>query len=190
MIDKLFLLADSLGLGSLTAGLLGEGNMSLSRMLFVVFSVLAVFLYGLTLGKTRVFMSLLAIYIAFAFDVTFPYLGELYRLTSFPKEQYILRIIVFLLVYVLACMFMDRSFLKNKFSLKDFSFWSSTIMNVVQVVFLTSIVVSFMPTEMGENYLGWTFAYIGSQNALFFWTVLPLVLLPFFKRHKEVVKPE
>ena len=142
-MEKVYLLLEAVGAGSALESLgLGAGAGSISQMLFVLLGALFVFLYGMTLGKTRAFISLLAIYIAFVFDAVFPYLGELYQISGLPYPMYFLRTGLFLLVYLLICIAMNRSFLKVRFSLKDFSFFGVILVNILQAGLLTSILIS------------------------------------------------
>lgn len=186
MIDKAILMLESVGGGAIFEALnLRAAGASTAQALFVIMCGLFVFLYGLSLGKTRAFISLIGIYMAFVFDTLFPYLGELYKFTNFPRPMYELRAIMFLGLYAAICILLNRSFFKGRFTLKEHAFWVVTLLNLVQVGFLTSVFISFYPTEVGERYLGLAFPFFGSQLSLFLWSMAPLILLPFFRHKKE-----
>src|SRR3989338_8861466 len=69
--------------------------------LFGALGTIAISLYGLSLGRTRAVMSLLALYTAFAFDRTFPYFNEIQKIAGNGIQEYWIRIGVFIFTYVL-----------------------------------------------------------------------------------------
>src|SRR3989338_330702 len=69
--------------------------------LFGALGVVSISLYGLSLGRTRAVMSLLAVYVAFTFDRLFPYFTEIKNMVSGDIADYWIRTSLFLIVYIL-----------------------------------------------------------------------------------------
>ncbi len=145
-----------------------------NQTLFIGLGLLMILLYGLSLGRTRSVISLLGIYVAFAFDRLFPYFEELKNLIKSPVDDYVLRITLFSIVYLIVFAIFNYSFIKKRFSSADFSIISVLVISFLQIGFLTSILVSFLPNEMALKFLGPFYSYLATQKAMFFWSLAPI----------------
>ncbi len=150
--------------------------------LFGALGTVAISLYGLSLGRTRAVISLLAIYTAFTFDRTFPYLGKIQEITANQIEIYWLRAGIFFIAYVLIFTVFNFSFVRKKLSSAEFSLFSIVLISLLQLGFLVSIVLSFLPESLViQLSLGPSVNYFADSRALFLWAVAPLLALLFLK---------
>ncbi len=159
-----------------------KSNLNLnSGTLFVGLGLVAVLLYGLSLGRTRAIISLLSIYIAFTFDKVFPYFNELRQALKFSLDDYVLRLSLFLAVYAAVFVIFNYSFIKKKFSSSDFSLFSVLMLSVLQLGLLASILASFLPRET-LKFLGPFYNFLAGDKALFYWSIVPVPAILFLGR--------
>jgi hypothetical protein len=165
------------GFSELVRGLTGP------EMLFVGLILVFLLLYGLSLGRTRALVSLLGIYIAFVFNSTFIYFGQLYEWIPIQDTQ-LIRIGLFLLVYFLVFAILNKSLVKTRLTLREASFFSVFLISILQLGLLISIITNLL----SDNYLVYLppifLTYFGSGLALFYWSIAPIVILLFMRRQE------
>ena len=157
------------------------GPTTLFAGLVLVFMIL----YGLSLGKTKALISLLGIYVALAFDATFPYLAQLHDLVGLTEEIYTTRIIVFMLVYLVTFAILNNSFARARFTMKESSIISVGVISLAQIGLLVAIITNIIPDEIIEKMPEYLSAYFSTKEALFFWIVAPIILLIFLRKSRE-----
>jgi hypothetical protein len=154
--------------------------------LFAILGLIFLLLYGLSLGRTRALISLLGIYIAYAIMSVFPYLDRLHDLIKVSPELYITRVGLFLFVYVIVFVVLNRSLVKNRLTLKDASFFSVSIISILQLGLLITIITNIVPVsslKISGNLSGLT-EYLSTNEALFYWFLAPIVVVFFMKGNK------
>src|SRR3989338_9417047 len=97
VLEYFSLLMGNIGGFSSLSGVSGMGF----TWLFGALGAISLSLYGLSLGRTRAVMSLLAIYVAFTLDRLFPYFTEIKNMVSGDIADYWIRTSLFLIVYIL-----------------------------------------------------------------------------------------
>lgn len=105
------------------------------QQLFVGLVLLFIFLYGLSVGKTRAVVSLLGIYIAFMLTATFPFMQQLANAIPGNQEGFMMSIGFFLGAYVAVFIVLNHSSLKTKLTIGEMSFWKVVAISVLQVGF-------------------------------------------------------
>ena len=141
--------------------------------LFVGLILVFTIIYGLSLGRTKALISLLGIYVALAFDAAFPYLEQLHNWLPVAGEIYTTRVAVFLVVYLIVFAILNNSFAKGRLTLKETS--------VVSVAVITNII----PDEIIEKMPEYLSAYFATKQALFYWIIVPIILLTFIRKSKK-----
>lgn len=153
--------------------------------LFGLLALVIVLLFALSLGRTRVLISLLSVYVAFTLQAIFPFFSKLQGMIGFAaKDLPTLRVIVFLLVYLVVFVLLNRSVFKNRFSIGESAFISVFLMALIQLGLLISIILNLAPKFYGidQQLPKFLSAYLAGQRALFSWSVLPLIVLLFSRR--------
>lgn len=154
--------------------------------LFVGLVLVFMILYGLSLGRTKALISLLSIYVALAFDATFPYLEKLYTLLPVAEETYYtVRVTLFLLVYLLVFAILSNSFAKGRLTLKESSIISVGVISLAQIGLLVAVITNIIPNEIIEKMPEYLSAYFGTKEALFYWIIIPIIILIFLKKGKK-----
>ena len=152
--------------------------------LFAILGLVFLLLYGLSLGRTRALISLLGIYIAYAIMSVFPYLDRLHSVIRVSPELYITRVALFLFVYVAVFAIMNKSLVKNRLTIKEASFFSVSVISVLQLALLITIISSIIPVsvlKLSDNIS----KYFATSEDLFYWFMAPIVVLLFMKRDKK-----
>ena len=179
-MEKLYSIIEGLDFSKLYQGLdIGPTT------LFVGLGLVFLILYGLSLGKTKALISLLGIYVALAFDAAFPYLAQLHDLVGLTEEIYTTRIVVFMLIYLLTFAILNNSFAKARFTMKESSIVSVGIISLAQIGLLVAVITNIIPDEIIEKMPDYLSAYFSTKEALFFWIVVPIIILLFLRKGKR-----
>jgi len=153
--------------------------------LFVGLILVFLILYGLSLGRTKALVSLLGIYVALAFDAAFPYLEQLHELVSLTKEIYTTRVILFMLVYLAVFAILNNSFAKGRLTLKESSIISVGVISLTQIGLLIAVITNIIPEDIIDKMPGYLSAYFATKTALFYWIIVPIIVLIFLKKGKR-----
>lgn len=147
-----------------------------------VFGAVAVSIYGLSIGRTRAILSLFSIYVAFVVEKFFPYFDNLQVLIGESVSLYWLRVSVFAAAYVLASLVFNYSFVKKRISSADFSLSAVILITTLQLGFLASILLGFLPESLGIQWSFGFYYYFVSPSASFLWSVMPIISIVFLKK--------
>lgn len=152
--------------------------------LVILFFLFVIFLVGFSLGRTRMLLGLLSIYIAAFITPLFSYrdrLGEFFK--NLP--DYWLNLSLFLVVYLIVFLILNRSLLKHRLSMKESSPLTILGIAILEIGFLTTIAVSYLPEKIVASLSPQLLKYFGSKNSQFIWSILPLLAVLFLKGRKE-----
>jgi len=149
----------------------------------VIFFVIATFLYGLTLGRARVVVQIVSSYMTMALLASAPFLDQIEART--PLNHTVFYLVAFLVVFVILFLLLSRSAFHQHLSEGRGSWADVLILSVVQIGFLTSIVLSSMSGFALGHLSGITQTIFAKQPAPFIWTVLPIAALILIRGKKE-----
>lgn len=152
--------------------------------LILAFIAFAIFLIGATLGRTKILISMLCLYVAGFLETRFYSLfhqTELFK--NFSNDQS--RIIVYLFFYLLSFVILNRSILRGRLILKDVSFSWVLLLSFLNLGLLLSILANYIPFDGMPALIGSIFIYFESPIAQFIWAVLPLLIVIFLKGKQE-----
>lgn len=150
-----------------------------TAQLFVLLIAVFIFLYGVSVGKTRALVSLLGIFIAFALTLVFPFTGWLKGAMSI--EEYYIKAGIFAVAYVAVFVLINMSALRNRLSMGETSFVQVLAISIIQVGFLGAVILSFLPRDILPKVFNSIYPFLGTQKALFFWALASLAILPFMR---------
>jgi len=141
---------------------------------FVVFSLL----YGLSLGRDRIIIILVSIYIALAIVNTAPYIRD-FQLDVKINEVFAFKVTTFLGIFLFLFFLISRSGLMATFG-QGSSFgkaWQIFLFSFLHVGLLISIVLSYL-TPTAINHLSpLTRNIFVSPNGQLFWLVAPILAI-------------
>lgn len=140
----------------------------------VLFFVVTVFLYGISLGRDRILVILVSIYMALAVVSNAPFLMR-------SGTNFALRATIFIGVFLLLFFLVSRTALTKIFgSLASGKLWQVLLFSTLQVGLLVSITLSFLPPEAIEVLHPITRTIFASSIGRFGWVSAPIVAMIFF----------
>ncbi len=153
--------------------------------LFGFLIVIFLLLYGLSLGRTKALVSLLSIYIAYVLQALFPYFSELHEAARISPEMYLTRIALFFVFYLTVFAILNRSLVKHRLTMKEFSIFWVSLISLLQLGILVSIILNFIPIDKLTIFPEYLLGYFAGQRALFFWLTAPVLILIMMRREKR-----
>lgn len=152
-------------------------------LFIILFFVIATFLYGLTLGRARVVVQIVSSYMTMALLAAAPFMDKIEART--PLNHTVFYLVSFLVVFVFLFMLLSKSAFHKHLSEGKGSWSDVLLLSIVQVGFLTSIVLSSM-SGWGLGHLsGITRIVFAEQPAPFIWTVLPIAALIVIRNKRD-----
>lgn len=153
------------------------------RGLFALLVGIVVFLYGISVGKTRAIVSLLSIYVAYALTVLFPFRAQVEGLVA-PESRPLIPTGVFIVAYLFVFGVLNLSILSKRLSLGELSIAKVMVISVMQVGILITMIASLLPAEVTDRF-GMLKPYVTGGPILFGWTVLAVLVLPFMREKRR-----
>ena len=143
-------------------------------------------LYGLSLGRDRVIVIMVSVYMALAVVSNTPILSSL-NLSLHVNENYVLKITFFLGIFVVLFFLLSRSALLRTIggSNAPGSWWQTIVFSILQVGLLISITLNFLPKEITQGLSDQTKNIFMSDNGRSAWMILPIVLMAIAPRQKR-----
>ena len=118
-----------------------------SELLIIGFLAFAFFVVGITLGRSRLVVGVLSLYVAAFSERLFPFHNEIQN--SFGDLQtYWVRVGVLVIFYILVFIGLSRSAAGARFSLKEASFFSVLVISILQAGFLASLIMAMLPDSV------------------------------------------
>jgi hypothetical protein len=150
-------------------------------LFIVLFFLVTVFLYGMTMGRDRIIVILVSIYMALAVISNAPYLNQL-RANVNLSDFFALKVSTFLGIFVLLFFLLSRSALLKTFGgMASGSWWQVFLFSIFHVGLLVSITLSFVPAEAVHNLAPITQSLFASDGGKFFWIVAPIMAMVLIK---------
>ncbi|MDD5251509.1 MAG: hypothetical protein PHT12_02645 [Patescibacteria group bacterium] len=148
-------------------------------LFIVLFFIVTVFLYGMSLGRDRIVVILVSIYMALAVVSNAPYIGSLRN----GGEQYAaFRIAIFVGIFITLFFLLSRSaLLRNIGNLANGSWFQVLAFSIMHVGLLVSITLSLLPPEALGSLAPATRTIFVSDNGRFFWIVAPIISMAMLK---------
>lgn len=154
-------------------------------LFIVLFFIVGALLYGLSLGRDRIIVILVSIYMGLAVVSNAPYIQN-FNAELTINQNFVIKIGMFLGVFVLLFFLLSRSaLLKTLGSNAGGSWWQVIAFSFLQCGLMISVTLSFLPAGATENLSDFVQQSFLSDPARFCWLVLPIVLMAFVKGKKK-----
>jgi hypothetical protein len=154
------------------------------KQLFVMLVLLFIFLYGMSIGKTRALLSLLSVYVALTLTNLFPFFTQVTDAAPENFEPYLLKAGLFLLLFVGVFVLLHKSSLK-RLGMGELAMWKVFVISAIQIGFIGAVIASFIPEQTAMEKLPFIYPFIGSNLALFMWSIISLAILPLMKHRRD-----
>jgi len=154
-------------------------------LFIILFFVVAAFLYGLSLGRDRVIVILVSIYMALAIVNTAPYLNNFTAEISFNNAS-IFKATFFIGIFIALFFLLSRSALLNTIASSNSPgrWWQSIAFSFFHVGLMLSVLMSYLPTDVSNNVSEGMRSLFISDPAKFFWLVTPIVIMVLIRNKK------
>jgi hypothetical protein len=166
----------SIDVGAITHAL-GQINVASPTwdLFILLFFVIGSFVYGLSMGRERVVMLIVAVYMSLAVVNTAPYIKTFSANVHF-SNTFAFQITTFVGVFLLLFFFVSKSALARSFSLGDQGkWWQVLTFAILHVGLLTSVVLSYLPESALRHLLPVTRQVFTGDIGRFCWILLPIV---------------
>ena len=117
----------------------------------------------------------------------FPYLDRLHDLIKLSPELYITRVGLFLFIYVIVFVVLNVSLVKSRLTIKDASFLSVSVISILQLGLLVTIITNIVPVsalKLSGNLSSFA-DYFSTNESLFYWFLVPIVVVFFMRGDKK-----
>jgi hypothetical protein len=163
-------------------------------LFIILFFVAAFLLYGLSLGRDRLVVIMVGLYMALAIVNTAPYFDFLngYQANFSVNNISILKITLFFGLFVVIFFLISRSALMNTIGAgsSQGSWWQTLIFSFLQVGLMISVVLSYLPKEFIAKLSGQMQNFFISDPARFCWLVGPVLMMALVRKRKPTSAPE
>lgn len=155
--------------------------------LILLLFIVGALLYGLSLGRDRVIVILVSVYMALAVVANAPVLRDLNVLQFSVNDNFVLKIGFFLGAFVALFFLLSRSALLHTIGGNGApgSWWQTLIFSVLQVGLLISITLSFLPIEATNTLTPFTRDVFISYWGKSAWLILPVVFMALTPRQRN-----
>lgn len=156
-------------------------------LFIVLFFIVAAFLYGLSLGKDRIIVILVSIYMSLAIVEHAPFLSspavEAW-MNNIANQFFVFQISAFVLIFILLFVVITRSALTKTIASADSvgPWWQVLLFSILHVGLIVSIILSYLPQETVEQVLApATQQVFTTEAAQSVWILGPVVAMFIFK---------
>ncbi|MBT5807792.1 hypothetical protein HOI18_00785 [Candidatus Uhrbacteria bacterium] len=152
-------------------------------LFIVLFFVVASFIYGISLGRDRIIVILVAIYMALAIVNYIPFISEFNASVS-VNDAFALRVSVFLGVFIMLFFFLSHSALIRNLGHKESQGGIIQVMifSFLHVGLLISVTLSFFPIDLANVLSPITQSIFVSEIAKGVWVTMPVIMMAIFGR--------
>ncbi|PIP67167.1 MAG: hypothetical protein CO042_04890 [Parcubacteria group bacterium CG_4_9_14_0_2_um_filter_41_8] len=181
--SRIFNIGEALGnLNSIIAGF--DFSVPTWDLFIILFFLLSALVYGLILGRDRIILMLISIYIGLAVLRSSPFLDQLIPKDYGPNNVFLFKISLFIGVFVVLFFFLSRSSVLKTLAKNDApGGWLEVIVfSLLQVGLLISITLSFISPEYYNQLSSFTRNWFLGPEAEFFWIVAPIVAMALLGR--------
>lgn len=155
-------------------------------LFIIIFFIAAAFVYGLSLGRDRIIVILVSMYMALAIINTAPFLGKLSG--QFGIDQlFVVRVTAFIGVFLLLFFLLSRSALLGTIvkSTSDGRWWQTILFSFLHIGLLISLVLSFFPAQTQGALTPLTTKIFATDIARFLWVLAPILAMVVLRDKKK-----
>lgn len=153
-----------------------------------LFFIVGALLYGFSLGRDRIIVILVSVYMALAVVGNAPIVNKM-NLAFHVNESIVLKISFFLGIFVVLFFLLSRSALLKTIgdNSSGGAWWQVIVFSILQIGLLISITMSFLPPEMLGSFSQFTRDFFISDIGKSCWLILPIVVMAISPKSKPAV---
>lgn len=153
-------------------------------LFIVLFFIVASLIYGISLGRDRIIVILVSIYMALAIVNYIPFINAFTASIS-VNDAFALRVSVFLGVFIILFFFLSHSALLRTLghAAAQGPLWQVMIFSFLHVGLLISVTLSFFPANLSNVLSPVTQSFFTSDLARSIWVSLPVLAMVVMGRN-------
>ncbi len=150
-------------------------------LFIILFFVIAALVYGISLGRDRILVILVAIYMALAVVKYLPFVTE-FKADVSVNDAFAFKVSIFLGLFILLFFFLSQSALLRTFAsnASQGSWLQVVVFSFLHVGLLISVTLSFFPSDLSGVLSPITQNLFLSDASKAFWIVTPIVAMAIF----------
>jgi hypothetical protein len=155
-------------------------------MFIVGFFMIASLIYGVSLGRDRILVLLVSIYMSLAVVKYVPFITNFNASISL-NDAFALRVSVFLGLFILLFFFLSQSALLRTLGAgaEQGAMWQVILFSILHAGLLISVTLSFFPTESSQFLSPLTQKLFVSDVARAAWAILPVAAMAVLGAKRE-----
>jgi hypothetical protein len=143
----------------------------------ILFWIIVSIIYSFSAGRGRIISILVAVYMSELIVIQAPFLGNS-AAQHLNLALYLGRLIVFLVMFLLFFLVLSKYVFRTSLEHRGMSSWLfSFLFSLLQVGFLISVVLSFLPVATQQTFSTSIQTLFITSTAQFIWLLLPMVFL-------------
>lgn len=156
-------------------------------LFIILFFIVAAFLYGLSLGRDRIIVILVSIYMSLALVEHVPFLnspGFQASINKIVSQFFVFQISAFVILFIVLFLVISRSALLRTIASSDSPgpWWQVLLYSILHVGLIVSIILAYLPPETVEKVLApLTRQVFTTPFAQSVWILGPIVAMIIFK---------
>lgn len=142
--------------------------------------IVATFIYGISLGRDRIIVILVSLYMSLAVVNAAPFLDLLERQSQEVLSKiFVFKITGFLGIFIVLFFFLSRSALLRTIASHDErgSWWQVVLFSILHVGLLTSVILSFIPHDAITRLAPLTQQIFTGHLGRFAWIIAPIIAM-------------
>lgn len=157
-------------------------NPSWDAFIFFFWAIVAV-IYSFSAGRGRIISILVAVYMSELLVIQAPFLSTAVG-DQFGLALYLGRLITFLVLFGFFFLVLSKFVFRTSVENRRWGSWLfSLVFALLQVGFLISVILSFLPPEVKTSFAPLVKFVFITETSNFIWLLLPIAFLVFMGRH-------
>lgn len=155
-------------------------------LFIILFFLVASLIYGLSLGRDRIIVILVAVYMALAVVDYAPFMERLIKGSSL-ESFFLFKVVSFVVVFLALFFILAQSALLNTIASRNVSRgWIQTVIfSILHVGLIISITLSFLPPSFVSQLSPFTRNVFTTETARFVWIILPIVTMALIRHPRR-----
>ena len=155
-------------------------------LFIVLFFLVASLIYGLSLGRDRIIVILVSIYMALAVVEYAPFAEKLVSGSSL-EGFFLFKVISFVVVFLILFFVLAQSALLNTIATRNASksWWQTIVFSILHVGLIISITLSFLPESFANELSSFTYRIFATEMARFVWIILPIIMMAVIRKPRR-----
>lgn len=154
-------------------------------LFIILFFVIASLMYGLSLGRDRLLVILVSIYMSLAVVKYVPFITD-FNASINVNDAFALRVSVFLGIFIILFFLLSQSALMRTLGVNSERgpLWQVLLFSILHVGLLISVTLSFFPTETSQILSPLTRTLFVGDVAKAVWVLLPVFAMSLIGRSR------